>query len=85
MKNRTKSIYTVDVETDDPNGVLDDLRAACPVPYASSGVDARRAFIRFQAASDEAALEIATQINPPSGAVLHTGYGMHVRIVAEQP
>ena len=86
MRNRTTSTYTIDVQTTRPNEVADALVAACPadVTITASGVDAARAFVRFRAADDAEAIRIATQFNPPSGAVLHTGYGVNTRIVATQ-
>lgn len=86
MRNRTTSTYTIDVQTTDPNGVCDALRAAAPagLTITASGVDSARAFVRFRAADDAEAIRIATQFRPPAGAILHTGYGVNARIVAEQ-
>lgn len=87
MRNRTTSTYTIDVQTTKPNEVCNALLAAAPadLTIAASGVDACRAFVRFRAGSDEEAIALATRFAPPSGAVLHTGYGVNARVVARQP
>lgn len=86
MRNRTTSTYTIDVQTVQPNEVADALVAACPagLTITASGVDSARAFVRFRAADDAEAIRLATQFNPPAGAVLHTGYGVNQRTVATQ-
>jgi hypothetical protein len=78
--NRTTSTYTLDIQTDVPNEVTDLLLERCPVPVAASGVDKRRAFIRFRAKNDEEAADVADQLTDLPG-TLHTGYGIHNRVV----
>jgi hypothetical protein len=72
------------VPTPDANKVCDDLIALYPGDVEASGVGKNRAFIRFRATDDEAALAVAAGMKLEGETyMITTGYGMHRRIVRD--
>lgn len=81
---RRTTSYMLNVFTDEPDKIADELLLACPVEIDASGVGRRRAFIRYRCNTEELAIIIARGIRGQKSFVLSCGYGIHYRVVLEQ-
>lgn len=81
---RRTSTYLVEVRSSDPSNTLEKMLEACSHEVVASGTYRAKAQVRFRCPSDDhVALNAALEMAGGSQFVLHTGYGINQREVAQ--